>query len=426
MEFMKKRYIYSHMDLQNKTHFFLLLIIIIILALSGGTLGQNSTGSNSTGSVPFGCGSGLSPEYYYLCDLHSVWGIVVQALTVLGFLISLALLLGVLLWCVCVCGLSRCGTRSKLVHGSACVSTALFLLAVAGIFALPYAFIVGLTTRTCPVRVFLFGVLFSLAFACLLARTLVVLGWRMCEGWAEPCVAIALALVQVVIAVEWLLVVLVRDGLPCSYSQEEFVMLQIYVMVLLAIAMVMSLCLLSRGTMYSSQLAQYYGRLQGALPCLTLLLSAAIWVVWITLLTWGNRKIGRRPVWDDPVISIALTANGWVLLLGHGLNQVRFVFCGQRVLKNQTPDFTGWTSPMGDMPGLHNHKDGTDNLGYQHDRKDKKGKGKGKGEEPVLRSPYDTSFSMTEIDPDKDYTIPRPQTTNMKQPYDDYYGRRLS
>uniref|UniRef100_A0A8B9H6L6 G-protein coupled receptors family 3 profile domain-containing protein n=1 Tax=Astyanax mexicanus TaxID=7994 RepID=A0A8B9H6L6_ASTMX len=275
-----------------------------------------------------GCGGDLNPEFYFLCDLRSAWGIVVQVLTALGFLISLGLLLAVLVRWMCVCG--PCGRRG--VRGAACASTALFLLAVAGIFALPYSFVVGLTEQTCPVRVFLFGVLFGLAFACLLARVLAVRGCRGRRGWTEPGLALALALVQVVIAVEWLLVVMVRDRGPCSYSQEEFIMLLIYVMVLLAVATISS----------DSQWPQYHGRLQGALLSLTLLLSVAIWVVWITLLTRGNRELGHRPSWDDPVISIALTANGWVLLLGHGFNQVRFMLCSRQSAKNQTADFSGW------------------------------------------------------------------------------------
>ncbi|KAL7826508.1 hypothetical protein AOLI_G00317170 [Acnodon oligacanthus] len=412
------------MDLQIKTLFFLITIIILI----EGIVGHNGTGSlatSPTGWVPSGCGGNLDPEFHLLCDLRTAWGIVVQALTVLGFLISLALLLGMLLWWVCICSPCSHGMGSKNAQGSACVSTVLFLLAVAGIFALPYSFIISLTEQTCPIRVFLFGVLFSMAFACLLARILVVLGWRMCSSWREPGLVLALVLVQVVIEVEWLLVVLVRDSHPCYYSQEEFTMLLIYVMVLLAIATVLSLRFLCCGAIYSaSQWPKFHGRLHGALLSITLLLSTAIWVVWITLFTRGNQEMGRRPAWDDPVISIALTANGWVLLLGQGLSQVRFVFCGHRGMKNQTPDFTGWTSPMAELSNVHNRKNGKDNLGYQHDPKDKIGKEK--KVEPELRSPYESSFSMMEIDPDKDYSIPRPQTTNINKPYDDYYGHRLS
>ncbi|XP_007239264.2 G-protein coupled receptor family C group 5 member D [Astyanax mexicanus] len=401
------------MDLHTRTPF---ILTLLLLTLSERTVGQNS--SNST--LPPGCGGDLNPEFYFLCDLRSAWGIVVQVLTALGFLISLGLLLAVLVRWMCVCG--PCGRRG--VRGAACASTALFLLAVAGIFALPYSFVVGLTEQTCPVRVFLFGVLFGLAFACLLARVLAVRGCRGRRGWTEPGLALALALVQVVIAVEWLLVVMVRDRGPCSYSQEEFIMLLIYVMVLLAVATMLSLRFLCNSASYSSsdsQWPQYHGRLQGALLSLTLLLSVAIWVVWIALLTRGNRELGHRPSWDDPVISIALTANGWVLLLGHGFNQVRFMLCSRQSAKNQTADFSGWISPMDGLPNLHAPKNGADNPGYHPDSKDRGGKGK--GVEPVLRSPYESSFSMSEIDPNKDYTIPRPQTTNITQPYDDYYQR---
>lgn len=33
---------------------------------------------------------------------------------------------------------------------------------------------------------------------------------------------------------------------------------------------------------------------------------------------------------------------------------------------------------------------------------------------------YVFSCGFQEIDPDKDFTIPRPQTTNYREPYDDY------
>lgn len=104
---------------------------------------------------------------------------------------------------------------------------------------------------------------------------------------------------------------------------------------------------------------------------LTLLLSAAIWVVWIALLTRGNREMGRQPAWDDPVISVALTANGWVLLLGHGLIRVRLVF--QRGTKIKTRDFTCWTSRSDQTPEIHLHKHGTENQGFNHESTEKRG-----------------------------------------------------
>lgn len=237
------------MGLQTNAHF----LFIIILTLPEDVVSQNATGAPLSSSwVPPGCGGNVGAEFWAVCDMRSVWGVVVQVLAMLGFLSSLALVLAVLLRWWCVCG--PCGWRE--VRGWECAGTVLFLLAVCGIFALPYSFIVGLTERTCPVRILLFGGLLGLAFACLLARALVLggVGCGACRGlsggWVEPGLALVLSLVQAIIAVEWLVVVLVRDVRPCSYSQEEFVLLLIYVMVLLAVAMALSLRVLCCGNTY--------------------------------------------------------------------------------------------------------------------------------------------------------------------------------
>ncbi|KAM6904399.1 G-protein coupled receptor family C group 5 member D [Xenentodon cancila] len=296
----------------------------------------------------------------------------------------------------------------------------LFLLATAGIFAITFSFIVRLTPQTCPTRVFLFGVLFSLAFSCLLARCLALLGFAAACGWGEPAVALGLFAVQVIISTEWLLIVLVRDKKPCEYSPEEFVMLQIYVLCLLAISLILSLHVLCRSC--STYSYSYTGptnqqwRIQAILICLTLLLSASIWVVWIAMLTRGNPDLGCQPAWDDPVLSIALVTNGWVLLMGHGLSQVAFFCRGETTSKDVPLSFAGWTSPNADNSGFENQKEGKENGSFENEGENRRGRG-----EPKLRSPYESGFSMTEIDPDKDYSIPRPQTTNYNEPYDEYY-----
>uniref|UniRef100_A0A3Q3WMY9 G-protein coupled receptors family 3 profile domain-containing protein n=1 Tax=Mola mola TaxID=94237 RepID=A0A3Q3WMY9_MOLML len=280
------------------------------------------------------CGRGLHPVYRYLCDRRVAWGIVLETLTSAGFLLSMGLLLGLLLWSLCLCFSSR-QQRSSIGGTVAC--TSMFLLATAGIFATTFSFIIHLTPQTCPTRLFLFSVLFALAFSCLLARCLALLGFAAARGWGEPALALGLFTVQVIISVQWLILVLVRDEKACEYSQEEFVMLQIFVLCLLAISL---------------------GRVQATLLCLTLLLSTCIWVVWITMLTWGNREVGRRPRWDDPTLSITLVANGWVLLMGHGLLQVAFL-C--------------WTSPSADIPGLNSPKEGRENGSFETDGENKRG-----------------------------------------------------
>ncbi|XP_067427270.1 G-protein coupled receptor family C group 5 member D [Thunnus thynnus] len=413
---------------RHKSLFPLLLLFYVPLTClcqssNSSTVSPATTSSTFSNVMPRmavpGCGAGLDPVYTYLCDRQAAWGIVLETLASSGFLFSMILLVGLLLWSLWISISSR-HQRSSIGGTVACMS--MFLLATGGIFAITFSFIIRLTPQTCPTRIFLFGVLFSLAFSCLLARCLALLGFAAARGWGEPAVALGLFTVQVIISTEWLILILVRDKKPCEYSQEEFVMLQIYVMCLLAISLILSLHFLCRSCFtysynYTGR-ARQHGRTQATLLCLTLLLSACIWVVWITMLIKGNAELGHRPQWDDPVISIALVINGWVLLMGHGLCQVAFLCRGEARSKDIPLSFAGWTSPSADIPGLGSQKEGKENGSFENDGENRRGR----RTETALRSPYESGFSMTEIDPDKDYTIPRPQTTNYREPYDEYYG----
>ncbi|XP_072299820.1 retinoic acid-induced protein 3 [Eucyclogobius newberryi] len=374
---------------------------------------SNSTSKKNTTTKIRGCGAGLDPAYKYLCDRRAAWGIVLETLATSGFLLSIGLLIGLILWSLCVCAKKQ---TSNIGGSVAC--TSMFLLSTAGIFGLTFAFIIQLTPQTCPTRLFLFGVLFSFAFSCLLAHCLAQMGFAAARGWGETGVALGLFTVQIIIATQWLIVVLVRDGKPCEYSQQEFVMLLIYVLCLLAIGLLMSLNLMCRSCItysYSySGPSNQHGNLQAMLLAFTLILSASIWVVWIAMFTRGNAEIGKRPLWDDPVMSIALVANGWVFLMGHGLSQVAFLCRGEARGKDVPLSFAGWTSPSADTPGL-NSPQGQENGSFENE-----GNRRGRRTDAALRSPYESEFSMTGIDPDRDYAIPRPETTNCEESYDDY------
>lgn len=340
------------------------------------TTGSPTTSSNATALQGVrGCGAGLDPTYRFLCDRRAAWGVVLETLASAGFLFSAALLLGLLLWTVCTWVSSR--QRCTRGFGGTVLCTSLFLLATAGIFGLAFAFIVRLTPQTCPTRVFLFGVLFSLAFSCLLARCLALLGVGAARGWGEPAVVLGLFTVQVVISTQWLMVVLVRDQKPCEYSQEEFAMLQIYVLCLLAGALLFSLHFLCRSCSvhsydYTGPINQQW-RVQASLLFITLLLSACIWGVWIAMLTWGNSKVGRRPAWDDPVLTVALVANGWVFLMGHGLSQVASFCRGEGSARDTPLSFAGWTSRDADIPGLGSQKEGKENGSFENESENKRG-----------------------------------------------------
>lgn len=367
---------------ENHTSLFPLFLLFVYVPLTCLSQSTNSTSSNtlppssnltSLNGVP-GCGAGLNPVYRYLCDRRAAWGIIVETLASSGFLFSIILLFGLLFWSLCACAASpnQCGRI-----GGPVASMFLFLLATAGIFAIAFAFVIGLTPQICPTRIFLFSVLFSLAFSCLLARCLALLGLAAARGCGEPAIALGLFTVQVIISTQWLIVVLVRDNNPCSYSQQEFAMLQIYVLCLLAIGAILSLHLLCQSC--STHSYNYtgpnnqQGRVQATAMFLTLLLSACIWVVWITMLTKGNVAVGRRPQWDDPVVSIALVANGWVLLMGHGLSQLAFLCRGVGKSKDVPLNFIGWTSPSADIPGLEGQKEGKENGSFENDGGNRRG-----------------------------------------------------
>lgn len=396
----------------------LLVVQMPLMCLSQSNSSTINPFRNRTAKIR-GCGKGLNPVYQYLCDRRVAWGIVMETLATSGFLLSLGLLVGLIVWSLCLCVKKQ--SSSSIGGTVACMS--MFLLATAGVFAITFAFIIRLTPQTCPTRLFLFGVLFALAFSCLLARCLSLLGFAAARGWGEFGVALGLFVVQVIIATQWLITVLVRDGKPCQYSQEEFVMLLIYVLCLLAISLVMSLNLMCRSCItysYSySGPSNQNANIQAMLLAFTLILSASIWVVWIVMLTRGNVEVGKRPLWDDPVLSIALVSNGWVFLMGHGLSQVAFLCRGEARGKDVPLSFAGWTSPSPDTTSPNSPKEGKENGSFEKD-----GDKRGRRTEPALRSPYESGFSMTDIDPEKDYSIPRPKSTNYGQPYDEYYGPR--
>ncbi|XP_066563503.1 G-protein coupled receptor family C group 5 member B isoform X1 [Amia ocellicauda] len=403
-----------------------------------------------------GCGEGLAPVYSYLCDLDAVWGVVVEALASLGFLLAVGLALGLVGWVACGLCARRTGSgRWGHWGGRGCpaggeVALLLFLLlGCAGLFALVFAFVIQSDARTCPTRVFLFGVLFAQVFSSLLALALWLPGPRGCSGrggaWGALGLAVALTLVQVVIAVEWLVLVLVRDGLPCYYSQAEFILLQVYVLVLLATALGASLlrvgCLFYRHSYgYDSSAGSVWARVQSGLLCLVLVLCVGVWVVWITLLIRGNPEMGRRPRWDDPVLSVALLTCAACVLLGAALPQFLHLLglgggeAGGAKGKGGPPDFRGWTSPT-TLTGLGSERAGRENSSYvssegagEEPVEEKKKKKRGNRKDPELKSlksPYESGYTMTEIDPDTDFSIPRPQTAAIaEEPYN--YGHRLS
>lgn len=276
--------------------------------------------TNST--VPHGCGSNVDSLYYNLCDLSTVWGIVLEAFAAAGIVFSFVLLISLLA--------SIPFTQDKNRRSSIALH-AFFLIATSGLFCLTFAFIVGKDFATCASRRFLFGVLFAGCFACLLMQAVRLnflvrsnsgpSSWVLCLG------ALGLWLVEVIINTEWLIITIVRDptsasngsdtspasAIPCNIANEDFVMALIYVMTLILAVFIASLVIMC------GKHSQW--KLEGASILLTSLLSIFIWIAWIVMYVFGNDKTGRL-TWDDPTLAIALVANSWVFLLIHTIPEI--------------------------------------------------------------------------------------------------------
>ncbi|KAI1886436.1 hypothetical protein AGOR_G00195740 [Albula goreensis] len=274
---------------------------------------------NST--VPEGCGEGVQPLYFGLCDLGAAWGIVVEAFAAAGVVSALMLLL-VLLGSLPFASAGPRRTTVGLQAG--------FLLGTLGLFALAFACVVGRDFATCSSRRFLFGVLFAGCFSCLLAHggALSVLATRGPQsdptgphGWALCLGALALWLVEVIINTEWLIITVVRyppaasggAAVPCAIANPDFVAALVYVMALLLAAVLAALPALAGG--------QKPCQRDAAFILITSLLSAGIWAAWIAMYVYGNALHGS-PDWDDPTLAIALISNGWVFLVLYTIPQI--------------------------------------------------------------------------------------------------------
>ncbi|XP_044194414.1 G-protein coupled receptor family C group 5 member C isoform X2 [Thunnus albacares] len=273
--------------------------------------------------TPNGCGPDVDSLYYNLCDLSAVWGIVLEAFAAAGVILSFVLFISLL----ASLPFMQDKNRKSSVGLQAC-----FLVCTLGLFCLTFAFIVGKDFSTCASRRFLFGVLFSGCFACLLMQCvrLNILARRNSgpRAWVLCLGAVGLWLVEVVINTEWLIITVVRNpqmpfnatadfggatAIPCNIANEDFVMALIYVMTLILAVVVASL------TIMAGKHKQW--KMEGASILLTSLLSVGIWVAWIVMYVYGNKRRGG-PTWDDPTLAIALVANAWVFLILHTIPHI--------------------------------------------------------------------------------------------------------
>lgn len=266
-------------------------------------------------NTPDGCGSNLDSIYYNLCDLATVWGVVLEAVAATGVAYTFVLLVSLL------ASIPFMPDRNR---RSAVALHASFLVCTAGLFGLTFAFIVGKDFSTCASRRFLFGVLFGGCFACLLMQCvrLNVLARRNDgpRAWLLWLGAVGLWLVEVVINTEWLVITVVRHpqgppnatadsgraaATPCNIANADFAMALIYVMTLILATVLASLALMSG--------KHKKWKKEGVFILVTTLFSVGVWVAWIVMYVYGNERSGG-PAWDDPTLAITLVASGWVFV----------------------------------------------------------------------------------------------------------------
>ena len=265
-------------------------------------------------SAPRGCGPTINSIYYNLCDLTTLWGIVVEAIAAAGVVTSFVLFI------ILMASLPFVTNKKR---KAMVVLQASILIFTLGLFGLSFTFIVGPYSTSCSSRRFLFGVLFSGCLACLVMHGLWLAllerrgrgprSWMLCLG------ALALWLVEVIINTEWLVITVVRNPprevteVSCRIANLDFVTALIYVMVLLLSVVLMAFPSLRH--------KHKQWRRDGAFILLTGLFTMAIWVAWIIMYVYGNRVAGDLS-WDDPTLAVAVVSNAWIFLFFYALPEI--------------------------------------------------------------------------------------------------------
>ncbi|XP_029015051.1 G protein-coupled receptor, class C, group 5, member Ba isoform X1 [Betta splendens] len=283
---------------------FLPVFLLLLLAVTHRACGQDFESSEP---LPRGCGWGLVRPYTLLCDLDSIWGVAVESVAAGGVLAAILLAL------VLLCRLRHVSEAEK---RSGVGPILLLLLGVLGLFGLSFAYLIEQDELLCLLRRALWGLLFAICFSSLLVQGVRLrrLGRerRSPGGCALTGLALGLSAVQGIIAAEWLLLTVIREGrTSCQYLPVEFSLACSYVLALLLAALAAaSLALCGKTRQW---------RCNAVWLLVTCLLSLLLWVAWVGFYLVGNKWLGRSPDWDDPTLAIALVAQGWLLLIFHAI-----------------------------------------------------------------------------------------------------------
>ncbi|XP_034258722.1 retinoic acid-induced protein 3 isoform X1 [Pantherophis guttatus] len=345
---------------------------------------------------PLGCGN-ISNDYYFLCDINVYWGIILEALAAAGVFVTIILIL------VLFCLISKAQDNAK---RSLIPIQFLFLLGTLGIFGLTFAFIIRLNEQTGPTRFFLFGVLFALCFSCLLAHALdltkLVRGRRPFSALVLLIMVLGFTVVQVIIAIQYVAVnITALKALRHVMDEErrrDFILILIYVFFLMFLLFIVSMFVLCGS----------YKRWKrhGVHLLLTALFSIGIWVAWIAILMHGIHALGERSKWNDPLLGTVLIVNGWLFLILYAIPELCVLTSprkpGDYPLENNTCQPKGMKKTYG-----------IENQGYAQEDNTQE-------ENTDSYVPYSTHFQLKNLEPQQEFSIPRPKAR--PSPYQEYSG----
>uniref|UniRef100_A0A3Q4I8Z7 G protein-coupled receptor, class C, group 5, member Bb n=1 Tax=Neolamprologus brichardi TaxID=32507 RepID=A0A3Q4I8Z7_NEOBR len=305
---------------------------------------------------PRGCSVDVDPPYRVLCDLESVWGVVLETVACSGGLTSVVL---AVLLLVKMRSISDPAKRSSLGP------LLLLLGTLLGLFTISLAFLVGKNQALCVVRRAFWGPLFALCFSSLLVQGVrlrrLVAGKASPSGSSLAALGLALALVQGIISAEWVLLTVVREGHPaCEYPPLDFALTCSYTLGLLLIAMGLSL-----GVVLCGDSEKRKWKCNAIWLVLSSLASALLWVAWLGFYLYGGNKDAK--VFDEPALAVALVIQGWLLLLFHAIPETHL--CLLKTSQSDTQDFfdTSHTSPpshYGDELPAHSHRSFQENQAF--------------------------------------------------------------
>lgn len=208
-----------------------------------------------------------------------------------------------------------------------------FFLGILGFFCFVFVCVVKFDFFICVFWCFFFGVLFVICFFCLVVYVFVFnfLIWKNYGfwGWVIFIVVLLLILVEVIINIEWLIIILVwgsGDGgfqgnssvcwvvvFFCVIVNMDFVMVFIYVMLLL-LGVFLGVWFVLCG--YFKCWCKY-----GVFVLFIMVIFIVIWVVWIVMYIYGNEQYNSF-IWDDFILVIVFVVNVWVFVFFYVIFEV--------------------------------------------------------------------------------------------------------